>query len=378
MKKSVFWGSLGTILYVYLIFPILVVIRGRLFQRPVAKADITPRVSLIIAAYNEQESIGERIENALAMDYPADKLEIIIASDGSSDNTNTIIASYDDSRLRFLDLPRQGKIGALNTAVQQATGEVFVFSDATSMLAPDALQLLVRSFADPSVGSVGGNQYYKVGGAAAGAGERSYWGFDRMLKRYESLGGSMIAAGGAMHAVRRELYRPLPPGVGDDFVISTRPIEQGYRLVFEPEAIVYETIASNDQAEFRRKVRVIDQGLRGLWAVRSLFNPFRYGFYALQIFSHKLLRWSVIWPMITLMLSSLSLFRCSWIYRWATYGQAALYSAATLGMILRGTSLARMKLFKLFAIPYYFCLVNVACLKAWFQMLKNKPLNMWN
>src|SRR5205823_571464 len=197
--------------------------------------------------------------------------------------------------------------------------------------------------------------YLGGGRGAASIGERLYWNFDQLLKRLQSESGSAIAATGALYAIRRELFRPVPLSVGDDFVISTRAIAQGYRLVFEPDAIAYETVAPTDREEFRRKVRVIAQGLRGLWAVRELFNPLRYGFYSVQIFSHKLLRWSVIWPLIVLCLVSPGLARAGRFYRLVTLGQAGFYGCAAGALALRRTRLARRRAFKLLAIPFFFC-----------------------
>jgi glycosyltransferase involved in cell wall biosynthesis len=380
MKKFLFWGSLGLVLYTYVGFPLVVLLRGLVRQRPVTKADITPSVSMIIAVYNEAASIGAKLDNALSLDYPPEQLEIIVASDGSNDRTDEIVAGYADPRITFLDLPRMGKIPALNIAAAHAAGEILVFSDATSIFAIDALRALVRPFADPDVGAVGGVQYYGNGGGAGAAtiGERLYWSFDGLLKRMQSQAGNMIAAGGAIYTIRRELYQPVPPGVGDDFVISTRAIAQGYRLVCEPAAVSSETIASSDRAEFRRKVRVIDQGLRGLWAVRELFNPLRYGFYAVQIFSHKLLRWSVPWQLLVLLGVSPGLWRAGRLYRLAALGQLALYGSALGALLLRRTPLAQRRAFKLLAIPYYFCMVNVASLHAWLRLLSGRRIDMWD
>ncbi len=375
-----FWGSLGLILYAYLGFPLLLVIRGWLQRRPVKKADITPRVSLVITAHNEAAHIGSKIENVLALDYPREQLEIIVASDGSNDGTNEIVARYADRGVLLRAFPRQGKIPTLNAAAAQATGDILVFSDANSIYAPDALRVLLRAFADPTAGAVGGNQIYTSSstGNAASFGERLYWGFDRRLKAAQTEAGNMISATGAIHAIRRELFRPVPLGVGDDFVISTRAISQGYRLVFESKAMAYETIAPTDQAEFSRKERVIVRGLLGLWAVKELFNPLRYGFYAIQIFSHKLLRWSVCWLLVTWFAASLALYPQGGVYQFAAAGQILFYGCALVAFGLRRTSLAHLKVYRLLVIPYYFCLANMAAARAWLQLLGGKRIDVWD
>ncbi|HEU0004745.1 MAG TPA: glycosyltransferase family 2 protein, partial [Terriglobia bacterium] len=237
------WLSLAALIYVYAGFPFLVIVLGKWRQRHVRKGPITPRVSLIIAAYNEEDEIAQRLDNALALDYPQESLEIIVASDGSNDATESIVASYANRGVRLLSLPRRGKILAINDAVVQAKGTILVFSDANSIYDRQALRKLVRNFADPQVGGVGGNTIYahQALSESTSQGEHLYWSYDKWLKQMESLTGSIISAHGAIYAIRRLLYRPLVNlAVTDDFAISTRVIEQGYRLVFEQEAVAYE------------------------------------------------------------------------------------------------------------------------------------------
>jgi cellulose synthase/poly-beta-1,6-N-acetylglucosamine synthase-like glycosyltransferase len=375
-----FWASLGGIFYTYIGFPLLLLARGALFKKAIHKAEITPNISLIIIAYNEAEIIAAKLENSLALDYPRDRLEIIVGSDGSSDGTNEIVAQYEDKGIQLFAYPRQGKISSLNATVPYTRGEVLVFSDANSMYEPDALTQLVSSFADPDVGCVGGNQRYISGSGskAAGFGEQLYWNFESTLKNMQSKAGNMTSATGAMLAIRKELFQTIPSGVGDDFIMSTRVISQGYRLVFEPEALAFETVAPTEQAEFRRKVRVIVQGLWGLWIVRDLFNPVVHGFYALQIFSHKFLRWSVCWMLISLFLSSLGLYRKHKFYALVTQAQLLFYGVAASAWGLKQTSFAQLKIFKLFSIPFYFCLVNIASLMGWYQLVIGKRVDIWS
>jgi cellulose synthase/poly-beta-1,6-N-acetylglucosamine synthase-like glycosyltransferase len=373
-----FWGSITLILYAYVGFTLVLLVRS-VWRRPVRKADITPTISLVIVAHNEAATIAAKLENALASDYPCDKLQIIVASDGSDDGTDETVARFADRGVRLFTFPRQGKIPALNAAVAQATGEILALTDANSLFAPDSLSALVRPFADPAVGGVAGNQCYSSGnGNAASFGERLYWAFDRWLKSLGSRSGNVISSTGAIHAIRRDLFQPVPLGVGDDFIISTRVILQGYRLVFEPAAIARESTASSDRAEFQRKVRVIVRGLRGLWVVRALFNPIRHGFYSLQIASHKLLRWCVGWLLLVLLATSIGLNGTAATYRIALWGQVAIYGLAVAAMVLRQTPLARFRLFRLFSIPFFFCLANVAAIQAWLQLMTGKRVDAWN
>ncbi len=378
MSTVTFWVAVALLAYTYVLFPIMLVVRGLLRQRPVNAADIEPRVSMIIAAYNEADSIGAKIDNLLSLDYPEDRLEVVIASDGSDDGTVAVVASYTDERIKLLALPRQGKAGALNDAVNAATGDILVFSDANSMYAPDAIRRLVRHFADPRVGGVAGNQRYlseqDSDSGATGAGERSYWGLDRLLKRIQSRAGNTISATGAIYAIRRSLFQPVPEGVTDDFVTSTRVIAQGYRLVFDPEAVAFEPVAQSSEVEFGRKVRVMTRGLRGVIVMRELLNPFRFGFYAVQLFSHKVLRRLMFVPLMAVFAANLFLWGDGLFYKLAMLAQLLFYGCALLGLFLRGHKIGRVKVI---AIPFYFCVVYCAALIATWNVIRGRRITSW-
>ncbi len=369
-----FWGAVALIAYTYLGFPALVWIRGRLLRRPYRPDDVTPSVSLIVIAHNEAAHIGAKLDNVLSLDYPREKLEVLIASDGSNDATEAIVRGYAGRRVRLLSLPRRGKIPTLNAAVTSAGGEVLVFSDANSIYAPDAVRALVRPFADPTVGGVAGDQRYLADGDGANRGERCYWNFDRLMKQWQSTSGSVISATGAIYAIRRGLFRTVPSGVTDDFAISTAVIAQGHRLVFAPDALAFEPVAAAGAMEFGRKVRVITRGLRGVLARRELLNPLRHGFYAIQLFSHKVLRRLVVFPLLLLLLSSLLLWPGGPFYRAVALAQVALYGCGLLGMLLGETPLGRRKIFSL---PFYFCLVNTASLLATINVVRGRRIELW-
>jgi len=376
--EILFWVLFALIAYVYAGFPLVVLVKS-LWRKPVRMDDITPRVSLVVIAHNEVDSIGDKLENVLSLNYPADRLQVIVGSDGSDDGTDDVVRRYAARGVRLCSFPRRGKIPALNDTVAHADGEILVFSDANSMFSPDALRLLVRPFADPSVGGVAGNQCYTTStGNAASHGERKYWGFDRTLKRLESASGNTISSTGAIHAVRRELFQPVPSGVCDDSVISKRVILRGYRLVFEPGAIASEPVAPSDEAEMARKTRVIVRGLSALWEVRGLFNPLRYGYYSLQLFSHKLLRWFAVWLLLAMLVVSAALWNESPFYRAFTGAQLAFYGLALLGWALRRTRFARRKAFKIFALPFYFCFANFAALRAWIKLMRGTRWDIWD
>ncbi len=373
---ALFWGAVGTVVYTYALFPVLVLLRGALRPRPHLEADATPSVSIVIAAHNERQSIGDKLENLLALDYPRDRLEVVVASDGSDDGTDEVVAGYGDRGIRLLSLPRCGKAPALNAAVAASSGEILVFSDANSAYAPDAVRALVRPFADPDVGGVAGNQRYQKGGREAGiaGGEHRYWNFDRLLKVAESRAGNAISATGAIYAIRRPLFRTVPDGVTDDFVTSTAVIDQGHRLVFAPDAVAVEPVASTGGMEFGRKVRVMTRGLRGVQVNRRLLDPRRHGFYALQLFSHKVLRRLVVFPLLLAAATSPLLWRRGPLYRLATVVQGAFYASGVLGLLaLRRPGSRRSPL----TLPAFFCMVNAAALRASWNIVRGHRIDRW-
>ena len=377
LRSRLFWASAAVVGYTYVGFPLVVLVRGRLRPTPYRSADITPTVSLLVAAHNEARGIARKLENALALDYPADRLDIVVASDGSNDDTEAIVATFVGRGIRLLQLPRQGKALALNAAVAASTGEILVFSDANSLYAADAVRRLVRPFADPSVGGVAGNQRYRPGSAsdATTAGEQVYWDFDRLLKEAESRAGSTISATGAIYAIRRSLFRGVPVGVTDDFAVSTSVIEQGYRLVFAADALAWEPVASSGSMEWDRKVRIMTRGLRGVFERRALLNPTRYGFYSVQLVSHKVLRRMAGIPLIVLALLSPALWRRGRVYRLATVLQSAFYLLGIVGLVLGRRGIARHRLL---AAPSFFITVNAAAMTALWNIVRGRKIDRWD
>jgi cellulose synthase/poly-beta-1,6-N-acetylglucosamine synthase-like glycosyltransferase len=376
VSRIIFFIAAGLVGYTYVLFPGLVLLRARLRSRPHLTAPITPRVSVIVAARNEARSIGAKLDNLLNLDYPQDLLQVVIAADGCDDGTDAAARARGDGRVRVLNLPRVGKASALNAAVGVATGEILVFSDANSLYAGDALRALVAPFADPDVGAVAGDQRYLAdhAEAAVATGERLYWDLDRAIKRAESRGGNAISATGAIYAVRRALFSRVPPGVTDDFATSTAVIAQGKRLVFAPEAIAFEPVARSGRDEFARKVRVMTRGLNAVVARHELLDPRRYGFYALQLLSHKVLRRLMALPLAALALTAAVEARRSRAFRALAAAQGALYGLGTAGLFLRRSGGWRSRVL---ALPAYFCLVNGASLAALWNVLRRREIDRW-
>jgi GT2 family glycosyltransferase len=374
MSRLLLRAGVAVLLYTLVVFPVLVLVRGMLLRRDPYRAPIEPHVTIIVAARNEEASIGAKMENLGALDYPHDRLEVVVASDGSTDGTNAIVERYADRGVRLLALPRLGKAAMLNAAVDATRGEILVFTDANSQFATDALRELVAPLADPEVGGVAGDQRYAPAGGGTAEGERRYWDFDRMMKLAESRSGNAISATGAIYAIRRELFQTVPEAVTDDFVVSTGVIAQGLRLVFEPKAIAYEEVASSAEVEFRRKVRIITRGLRAVLHRRDLLDPRLHGFYAVQLFSHKVLRRLLAIPLAAVALGSIGSWRTSRVHRLLVTAQSAFYGAAIVGLLGRHASLGRHPAF---ALPAFFCLTNAAALQAALNVVRGRRIDRW-
>jgi cellulose synthase/poly-beta-1,6-N-acetylglucosamine synthase-like glycosyltransferase len=377
MAKMSFWLSLALLIYGYVGHAVLAAVVGWLRGGIVRQLPITPPVSVIIAAYNEEDVLARQLENLLSLDYPPGALEILVASDGSTDDTVGIARAYASRGVRVLDLPRRGKMHALNAAVLEAGGEVLVFTDANTFFEPPALRRLARNFADQTVGGVAGSKVCTVqaDGDSSGRGERLYWSYEQWLKKRESLTGSIVSADGAIYAIRRELYRPCPdPAVTDDFAISTAVIEQGLRLVFESEARAFEAVVPVARCEFSRKVRIMSRGLRGVLLRKHLLNPFRYGFYAVTLFSHKLLRRLLSCVLLILGVATALCVHEGTLYLIAAGAQAMFYALAGIGCLGRNARLGRESCFY---VPFFYCLGNAAALVALVSVLSGQRTELW-
>lgn len=371
-----FWGSVAVIAQTYLVFPAVVVARARWRPRPHDAGPVRPSLTVVVAAHDEGGVIAAKVRSVLACDYPADRLEVVVASDGSTDDT-VREADVGDPRVRVLDLPRTGKAGALNAALAQTRSDVVVFTDANSAFAATTLTELVRPFADDAVGGVAGDQRYgapEAGEGATAEGERRYWDLDRRLKAAESIGGNVIGATGALYAVRRELVDVVPDGVTDDFTTSTGVIARGRRLVFAPDAAVYEAVAGSADAEFRRKVRVMTRGLQAVRHRRELLDPRAHGFYAYQLVNHKVLRRLMAGPLTVLLLASAAGARRRPLARLALAGQLALYVPGGVGLAFPRSRLGRSRVAGLAG---YFCLVNAAGAVAAWNVLTGRRIDRW-
>jgi cellulose synthase/poly-beta-1,6-N-acetylglucosamine synthase-like glycosyltransferase len=371
-----FWSGAALLFYTYAGYPLLLALVSRLRFRPVRRAQWTPSVSVIITAYNEERDLAAKLENTLLLDYPADKLEIIVASDCSADRTDEIARQYSTRGVRLCrQTERLGKTSAQNMAVEQAHGEVILFSDATTLYNRDVLRVMLPSFADETVGCVAGRLVYvDPTDSSVGQGARSYWGYETFLKQHESRICSLIGASGCLYAVRRSAYVPMYPEACSDFLIATKMVEQGLRAVYEPAAVCTEETNKRTDKELRMRVRVITQTFTDLWRHRAMMNPFRSGFYAVQLISHKVLRYLVPVFLLIIFLSSLALAPRSLLYALVALAQICFYAAAFLSWLIESRGFRRNRLL---ALPQYFVLANLASLIAFYKFLSGERYARW-
>jgi cellulose synthase/poly-beta-1,6-N-acetylglucosamine synthase-like glycosyltransferase len=373
--EVVFWLSAAALFYTYAGYPLLLALVSALRFRAVRRGEVNPTVSIIITAYNEERDLAAKLENTLALDYPRELLEVIVASDCSTDRTDEIARAFSGRGIRLHRQPeRLGKTAAQNAAVEQAHGEIIVFSDATSLYQPDVVRAVMPSFADPEVGCVAGRlEYVDASGSGVGRGARSYWSYETFLKRHESRVGSLIGVSGCLYAVRRSAYIPLYHEACSDFIIATKMVEQGLRAVYEPNAVCTELTNRQSDKELKMRVRIIAQTFTDLWRHRSLLNPFRGGFYGVQLLSHKVMRYLVPFFLMGLFVSSAALATGSLILRLIFAAQIACYACPALAWMLDRVGIRS----RLLALPQYFMLANLASLIGCYKFLRGQRYASW-
>jgi cellulose synthase/poly-beta-1,6-N-acetylglucosamine synthase-like glycosyltransferase len=373
--EVIFWLSVAAVAYAYVGYPLLLTLFSKIRPKPVRSQPWTPSVSVIIAAYNEERDLAAKLENTLALDYPKSDLEIIVTSDCSSDGTDEIARSFFSRGVRLhRQEERHGKTAAQNAAVTKARGEIIVFSDATTHYRPDVLRLMMPAFADKSVGCATGRVIYQdVKDSSVGAGTQSYWNYEFFLKRHESNVCSLIGVCGCMYAVRKSAYVPLYNDACSDFIIATTMVEQGLRAVYVPEAVCMEEPNRQAKKELKARVRIISQTFSDLWRNRGMLNPFRSGFYAIQLWSHKVMRYLVPICLILIFLSSALLASSSVFYAAVFVAQLVFYLAAFVSWVLErfGVTL------RLLALPQYFVITNLASLIAFVKFVSGETYTKW-
>ena len=368
LLKTLFWGSLGALAWTHVGYPVAVAALARVRSRPVRKEDVTPEVSVVVAAHDEEDVIGRRVENLLELDYPNDRLTIVVASDGSTDRTNEIVRelSARSDRVELLECERAGKATAQNTAVAQSDAEIVAFSDANSRWEPDALRLLVRSFGDPEVGYVCGQLRLE---SPDGANQEGlYWRYELWQRESESAVGSITAGNGAIYAVRRADYLGYDdPRIGHDFGLPFRLVQKGRRAVYDSDAVAWEKPASEAEDEYGRKVRMMTRSWRPLLdgSLSKTGDPL----FLAELVSHRVLRYGSGVLHLVLLGSSIALAGERGVYRLALADQLGFLGLALAGRRRLGVPGA--------GIAYYYLLTTAATVESLVRYLREGSPATW-
>lgn len=374
VAETIFWLIIFLIFYIYAGYPLLLILLSLFINNKVNKGDILPTVTFLITVYNEEKAIEDKLKNALSLDYPRDKLQIIVASDGSTDKTDEIVKRFRHNGVILHRVEgRVGKTETQNQAMKIATGDIIIFSDGTTKCERNVIRNIVRNYNDPTVGAVSGRYEYKnPSGGAVGFSQILFWKYENMNKICQTKIKTLTGCYGPIYSIRRELYEPLPRDIISDLVEPLKILEKGYRIVFERDALAYELTTENASQEFKMRVRVISRGMNGLLYVKELFNPFKYGIVSFQIFSHKVLRWIIPVLMIILFFTNILLLD-NWYYALTFIAQLVFYLLALIGWI---TDFLNIKI-KIFSLPLYFCIVNIASMVSLVRIILRKKSVTW-
>lgn len=379
-----FWVSIFIIFYTFLgygIFLYLIVKLKRIVKKPFQFSTPTnlPTVSLLIAAFNEEEIIEEKIQNCLALAYPKDKLKIIFITDGSSDKTAEIVAKNNQVSLLHENI-RAGKMAAIKRAIPYITSEVIVFTDANTFLNLTAINELVKHYQNPKVGAVAGEKriYVAQQADASTAGEGFYWKYESTLKKWDYELYSNVGAAGELFSIKTNLYQPIENDtIVDDHMIAMRIAEKGYIIAYEPNAYALETSSANTKEELKRKIRIAAGGIQSIFRLKKAANPFHNPILTFQYISHRVLRWTITpWLMVFVFFQNIAIcinFTELVIYQIILVLQIVFYLAAILGSILESKSIK----IKILFIPFYFCMMNYATILGTFRYFKGKQSAAW-
>ena len=383
--KVLFWLSLFVVFYTYVGYGLVlwILLRLRRFVKgqrvtPVMTAEEYPSLALVVAAYNEETCMEAKIANTLALNYPSERLTLLFVTDGSTDETPEIVRRY--PQIELLHIPeRRGKIHAIHRAMRQVEAEVVVFTDANTSLNPEALQRLARHYQDPTVGAVSGEKRVAISERSdATAGEGMYWKYESTLKKWDSELYSVVGAAGELFSIRRSLYREVPDDtILDDFMLSMQIAEQGYRIVYEPQAYARELSSENVGEELKRKIRIAAGGIQSIVRLPGLLNPIRYPVLSFQYIGHRVLRWTVTPFLLLLAFATnlaLALTESAFLYGWLMAGQVLFYGMALAGWFLETRQLKNKVLF----VPYYFCMMNYAVIRGIGRYLAGQQSASWD
>jgi cellulose synthase/poly-beta-1,6-N-acetylglucosamine synthase-like glycosyltransferase len=365
-----FWGAMFLLGYLYTGYPLVAWLRARVFPRPHRREPIAPVVTIVVVAFDEAPTIATRIENLLELDYPADRLDIVIASDGSTDGTVAHARSRANARVAVRSFPvRRGKAAVLNDVVPSVRGEIVVLADARQRFDRDSVRSLVSNFADPSVGAVSGELLLSSGTTATGDGVGFYWRYEKFIRRHESRADSTVGATGAIYAIRRPLFEPIAADtILDDVLIPMRVVGRGYRVLFDARARAVDGPSATPRQEFIRKTRTIAGTFQLFCRERWLLSPFRNRLW-FETLSHKGLRLAAPVLQAAMLVCSIGLHDVP-LYRLVLLGQCVFYGAALAGW--RAPSYLRI-----LSVPYAICLVNLATIVAFVRFVSGTQRVTW-
>jgi glycosyltransferase involved in cell wall biosynthesis len=380
MLEILLWVLVAVVVYAYTGYPLLLAAAAAVRPRDIRFSPIEPSVTVIIAAFNEERDIARKLETVLALDYPAGKRQVIVASDCSTDRTHDLVKDFAARGVQLVALPsRGGKTAAQNLAVLHARGDIVVFTDATTELAPNVIRKLVEPFADPRVGCAGAHVDYQTAGRTAiGRGGKLYWRYERFIKQLESRANSLIGVPGCLYAVRRALYVPIAPDLISDLVIALDVFASGHVSVYVPDAHVVEATHERADREFAMRCRVVVRSIHALAQRARLLNPFHAGVFALQLWSHKVLRYLV--PELLIVVFALSLWlgfqpgpRAPFYLAFAAL-QLAVYAVVPMAYVVcRRLNIRTGAL----SAPFYFVLANAAALWGLVSYLRGARAVTW-
>jgi cellulose synthase/poly-beta-1,6-N-acetylglucosamine synthase-like glycosyltransferase len=372
--QIIFWLAAASILYVYAGYPVLLSVIAAFHRRKLPDPGYTPFISVLIAACNEEANIETKLQRTSELDYPADRMEILVLSDGSQDQTDEMVRRFPDPRVRLVRIPeRRGKTNAQNVGVKQAKGEVLIFSDATTTYHPSALRHLAANYRDPAVGAASGRyQYFESkNGSPTGLGTIAFWNYENQIKVWQSRIRTLSGCCGCIYSVRRSVYTDLAPDIISDLVQPLWVIQQGYKVVFEDRALAYEETTESTPEEFSMRVRVITRGMRGLLSVPRLLKPWKYPWIALQLFSHKILRWLI--PLFLLVL----LAAAAVLYNQPFFRAFLLLQLFFYGLALLQLAVPMHRWWKPLGVPLYFCTLNAAAMLGVIELVRGRKYVVW-
>ncbi len=385
---SVFWLLLFIVFYSYVGYGILLGLLIKIKNRFSTLKNTPPQyhepeVTFIVAAYNEEAWIEDKIRNSIALDYPKEKIYFFFVTDGSNDATADRIINFKNPEGYHIELfhqpERRGKIAAVERIIPFVKTPIVVFTDANTDINPEAIKKIVRHYADPKVGAVAGEKRVEMSGEASGAGEGIYWKYESTLKKWDSHLYSAVGAAGELFSIRTALYQPVETDtLIEDFVMTMRIAQRGYKIVYESEAYAVEGHSANVKEELKRKIRISAGGLQAVWRLRALLNPFKYGVFSFQYISHRVLRWTLAplaLPLIFILNWLLILRGGIWtnLYTFIFWAQVVFYLTAVLGWIFEQF---KVKV-KAFYVPYYFCMMNYSVYRGFGRLVTGRQSVVW-